>query len=509
VSRRARALLAAVLALAWGAGTREVRAEGATRASLVWILGDDASSGRPGETTPPSAAVSIGDRPGYDGLFEGLSSRYTGRENRLELRLAGDAAGIHPALVTRAELALGIDAASLGDREGTLRFEDAGSQIELFWRFSSRADRTADGAGFRLYPLDGDRERLGELEALGVGGEVGPARESPYASARGPVRAGRFWLELFGVRGFLVLKTAAFVEPLPAAPATEETSYALFGGVETHWRRLAAFGLGLGHFEHGRLPSTGGPTPRATTTAASARLSIGRGLSAPLAPASFGNEPPPFDAPRTEASGATGWALGVEGSHIVQRLLQFEQPDRTALAGARAFAALGTLRTSAFELRAAAIARDAGFVVRNAPGIFPGRTTPRGAFEIAELSALVSAGLTPLRALSLIVASGIRRPAALLTQAFDRSGQPSGATALLGGAGEGTLLPAGELPVPIFDLRPSVELRVSRLLEVQAWASYRRDFNRTRLVPDATGAYARAFADPDRIGYGIAARAVW
>jgi hypothetical protein len=79
----------------------------------------------------------------------------------------------------------------------------------------------------------------------------------------------------------------------------------------------------------------------------------------------------------------------------------------------------------------------------------------------------------------------------------------------LEGPGEGVLLPAGELPVPVVDVRPRVELRASRLLELLAWVSYRRDYNRVRLVPDAAGEYVRGFADPNRFGYGVAARAVW
>src|SRR6187431_997987 len=91
-------------------------AEATTKASLVWILGDDDAFHAPGDVSPPSPAPSIGDRPGYDSLFEGSSSRFTGRENRLEIRLAGAAPGFHPALTTRAELALGVDASDLGAR---------------------------------------------------------------------------------------------------------------------------------------------------------------------------------------------------------------------------------------------------------------------------------------------------------------------------------------------------------------------------------------------------------
>ena len=478
------------------------------RTSLVWIVGDDDAFHAPSETTPPSPAPSIGDRGGYDSLFEGSSSRYTGRENRLELRLSGRSRGFHPLLETSAEVALGVDVSSLGEREGTLRFDDAGSRVELFAHFSSDSRRHADGTGVRLYPLDGDRERLGEVEALGVGGSVGPTRESPYATARGPVRAGRLWLELSGIRGYVVLKTASFLEPVANAPAVEETSYGVFGGIESTWQKLVSFGFGAGHFEHGRLPSTGEQPERAATAAASARLAFARGLKAPRAPASFGNEAPPFDT-RREADASEGFAVGVEGSHVLQRLALFEDPSRTALSGARAGALLGTLATSWFEVRLALLYRDAGFVMRNRPGIVPGQTPPAGAQVLPELSALSSFTLRPFAPLAATVAVGVRRPAALMTAAFDRLGQASGATVVLDGPGEGELLPVGKTPVPVFDIRPELEFRASRLLELIGWIGYRRDFNRVRLVPTAAGGLARTFADPDRLSFALAARALW
>jgi hypothetical protein len=486
------------------------RVAASTKTSLVWILGDDDLTHAPSETSPPSPAPSLGDRPGYDGLFEGASSRYTGRENRLEFRLAGEALGFHPAVSTRAELALGLDASTLGEAEGSVRLEDAGSHLELVVRFVPTSKRYAsNGLGFRLYPLDGDRERLGDAEALGVGGEVGPARESPYARATSPVRAGTFWLELARVRAFVTLKTAAFLEPVPGAPPVEETSYAVFGGVESRWQRLVAFGFGFGYFEFGRLPSASRPLPRATTAVASARVSLARGVRRPLAPASFGSEPPPFDPARDGEDQAPGFAFGVEGSHILQNLVDFERSGETALAGARAFALLGTARTSALELRLALYARDAGFVMRNALGVLPGQTTPDAARELAELSALGSARYRPFEPLAFTLGLGVRRPVAVLTRAFDAFGQPSGATLLLHGPNETTLLPAGETPVPVFDVRPQVEARLSRLLELVSWVGYRRDFNQTRLVPNAEGSLSRAFADPDRVSFGVAARAVW
>jgi hypothetical protein len=91
--------------------------------------------------------------------------------------------------------------------------------------------------------------------------------------------------------------------------------------------------------------------------------------------------------------------------------------------------------------------------------------------------------------------------------ALDRFGQPVGATLVLRGPGDVESLPPGEAPTPVFEARPGLSLRVSSLLELFAWGQYRRDFNRTRLVASSNGALARGFVDPDRLGYGVAARA--
>ena len=75
--------------------------------------------------------------------------------------------------------------------------------------------------------------------------------------------------------------------------------------------------------------------------------------------------------------------------------------------------------------------------------------------------------------------------------------------------GDVELLPVGTIPVPVVDVRPSVEARLSSLLSTVAWIQYRRDYNRARMISGSDGALVRGFADPDRVGYGIAARAAW
>src|SRR5262249_38876863 len=151
------------------------------------------------------------------------------------------------------------------------------------------------------------------------------------------------------------LKTASFLEPQPAGPAVAETSYGYFGGVKSRWAAPVGVALGVGHFEHGRLPG-GSSAARATTTGVSLALHAGVGLAAPRAPESTGFEPSPFDEPRDGAR--SGVALGVEGAHLVQRLLDFDHPGASALASGRGLAALAELCVAALDLRAMLLWRE-------------------------------------------------------------------------------------------------------------------------------------------------------
>jgi hypothetical protein len=496
-----------------GSGAAESAASTVSlRTSLVWIYGDDDVLHAPGDTVPPSPASGIGDRPGYDTLFEGVNSRYTGRENWSELDLDGSAPGFSAAWSTRARLALALDASSLGVRSAPVVIEDVGSFLELDWTFGKRDSERPNHVRFRGYPLNADRERVGELELLGWGGAVGPKWESPYAAANSPVRAGRIELEAGFLKLHVAVKTATFVEPVSSGPAVAETSYGVFGGLGSRWRAPIAVSLDAGHFEHGRLP--GGPNaPHATTTGATLRLRGGAGFTEPEPPVGFGMERSPFDTvqadPTSSDSTSRGIAVAVEAAHIVERLWDFDHPGATALAGGRGLAAVAEARWSAFDVRALVSLRNPEFVMRNGSGVFPGQTIPRAAARGDEIGAAVGVTLTVAGFLRPSLAAGVLRPAFVTLSAADALGQPTGATVVLRGPSDVEALPPSSGAVPVLELRPGLGVRFSRLLETLFWLQYRHDYNHTQLVAAEGGALARGFRGPNRLGYGLAARAVW
>lgn len=485
------------------------------RVALVWIFGDDDVENPPDAGSPPSPAANMGDRPGYDPIAPGYDARYTGRENRLELRLSAAAPSVVPRVSTAAELALGIDASGFGaPRDGPtgaeVRAEDLGSFVEIGLGLASPAASPPDSAPalrLRLYPIDGDVERVGWLEALGWGGATGPRRESPYATARRPVRAARLSFVGSVVVAHLGFKTATFLEPVPNAPAIEETSYGAFGSVEA--RPLGSLELGVagGVFEHGVLDGAARGA-RATTAGGSATITFQKGMAEPPSPVSFlGHGDDPFRSGTDFESGS--FALGGELAALLQRVADFERPGRTTLAPARAFALFFAARLGPFEPSTAFLVREPEFVMRNVPGVFPGQSTPLAVEREIERTLLVSNALVPSELVRVELAFGLRFPAAVMTAAVDRLGQPTGATLVLNDPSDVTPLPAGTVPVPVVDVRAAFETRLSSLLSAVGFIQYRRDYNRTRLVAEAGELATLGFASPDRYGYGLAARAAW
>jgi hypothetical protein len=503
-------LLAALLALgsarraaAETEAERSARAVGVTtRGNATWLFGDDDALHAASDARPASPAASVGDRSGYDGLGTGLDSRFTGRENELVLGVSGTAPGLFPGVSTRVEVALGLELAGLGARPAPLLAEDRGSELAFAVAFGE--GRGALSLELRLLPLNADRLRVGWLEVAAWGGEAGTHSDSPYAGARTPPRGAALDLDAGAVRAELGVKTANFLEPVPGGPAVEEASYGVHARFEVRSGPFA-FGAGVGRFEHGRVEGVRSP-PRAVTTGASVRASLGVGIAAPRAPFGLGLEP---SAAIVEDERSSGWVVGMEAATLVERLRSFEQPGRTVLAPARAVVLAGAVRAGRVEARALVAFRDPAFVMRSVPGMFEGLTLPQASAAQSDVLALVSAAVRVCPWLEPGLSFGVRSPAAVMTASLDALGQPAGATLVAYAPGDVELLPVGEGPVPVLETTASLGVRASRLLGAVGFAGYRRDHNRARLERMPGGAVARAFTDPNRLFYGLAARAAW
>jgi len=474
-----------------------------SRASVVWIYGDDDVLHAPAETRPASPAAGVGDRPGYDGLAAGLSSRYTGRESELRLGWAARAPGFVSRLTTHADLALALDVDAMGGKPAPMLVEDLGSSLHAALSLTPREQGPV--LEFRLYPFNADVERVGWLEILAWGGQVGLTRESPYRNAVGAVRGGTLALDTGALRLLVGMKTANFLEPMPVGPTAVETSYGAFGRLEVRVGTSLTLGLGGGRFEHGRLEGRARTPARSTTTGASARVGFAFGVGEALAPPSFGADLP---APEHQAARRSGFAVALEATTLLERLVDIDEPSRDVPAPARGAALVGTVGLHPFELRAALVMRDPLFVMRQVPGVYPGYTIPSSAVTADDWMAIVSGAYRGSPRFVPVLAIGVRTPAAVMTESRDAFGQPSGAALVLYSPTDVEMLPPGHAPVPVLETRGSCDVRLSALLTAIGWVEYRRDFNRTRLAPDeASGVIGRGFLAPDRLGYGLAARA--
>jgi len=464
---------------------------------LVWLFGDDDVLHPAAVSRPASPAAAVGDRLGYDPLVRDLTGRYTGRENLVLLDARAEAPAFVEGLHTRAVLALAADLHTATEAVDRAALVDLGSHLELEQRLS-RSSRLV----LRLYPLDGDSERAGATEALAFGGAVGERRDSPYREATAPPRAVRISLHTHGLDLFASLKTAGFVEPAQNGTALEVTNYGVLAGVRSDVGDHVRLGVSGGHFEHGRVRLAGVDGPSATTSGVALRVAFGVGVREPPGAFAFGPEPV---APRGAVDFMPqGFALSAEWVALGMRRARFEEPAATRLSPARGGALLGALRACAFEARVAALYRDPELVMRNAGGVFPGLTLPLASVAKPELSLLIAPRVRVHPAAVLGVGLSAQWPAAVLSFAWDGAGNPSGASLVVRRPGDLELLPPGRAPVPVFEVRPSLDLRLSMVLSVSAWVGYRRDGNRTRFATDFGGGSERGFANPDFFGYGVA-----
>jgi hypothetical protein len=476
----------------------ERTSEQAPEFRLVWLFGDDDVLHAPEVSRPPSPAAGFGDRSGFDPLARDLSGRFTGRENLAFLHARAAAPGVVHGLETRAVLALGVDLSAATESANQAEpFVDLGSHLELEQRLTCASWLT-----LRMYPLDGDVERVGSLDALAFGGAVGVQRDSPYRDATARPRAARLSFRTSGLELFASVKTARFVVPAPGGTSVEATSYGVFTGVTSDVGEHVRLGVTGGHFEHGRVTAIDATGPSATTSGVALRASFGVGLREPPQSLLFG---PDSVAPRGFVDFVPrGFAVGAEWVALGMRRARFERPTEVRLSAARGGALLGVVRAGVFEARAVALYRDPELVMRNAGGVFPGFTLPHAAAATPELTFLLAPRVLLHPAAAVGLGLSAQQPGSVMTFGFDRQGYASGATLLVRGPGDADVLPPGVGPAPVIEVRPALDLRLSPLLSLSAWVSYRRDANHTRIGADFGGGSRRGFAEPDFFGYGVA-----
>lgn len=482
-----------------------------TEAKLVFLLGDDDVVHPSTESVPVSPNAGAGDREAYRLFFDGYGAFETGRENRLDVTLAGAASGYVEGLSTRAALELSVDWARLtqgGARPGV--FRDEGTFIDLAFAL----DGGGSVLGATLYPIDTNAFRLGALPELAWGGTVTSRGESIFPGTEGGVPGAKLYVVLPAFSAYAGFKTATLNELSESGVRGPQTNWGLLGGASVDLGHVFRLGAEGGYFEQGRLEQPGVEGRLAHTAGASARAVVRRGRTEPSVPEFFAGELGRVRRMAEEPGAGYArfaFAIALETSLLWQRLASFAAPSATRLQPARGAALYGTFDTGPLETRLALSLREPSFVLRNAPSLPRFSTLPSELVQSPEIS--VSAGAT-LRPRSVLVVPsvdfGLRWPASLATRvAFDSFGQVASRAWVLEGPGRVTALEPGAGPVPVFHARAGAALRASADLTLLGWVSYRRDHNATRVEIDAQGARARRFVQPDFLGGGLGARAVF
>ncbi|HEV8244625.1 MAG TPA: hypothetical protein VGP93_02525 [Polyangiaceae bacterium] len=466
---------------------------------LGFWFGDDDVLHDAEQTLPTSPVPSFGERTNYTLALDELSDRASRRQRSLVLELGVlDAAS--------AETASGAAVARFGVEPSgdparpALGWFDAGSYLELSLQTRRRYR-------LRLFPLAGDALRLGFLEPLTWGGKAGPLGESPYSAASDPVPALSLSSEGPLISGFVAAKTALMNVPSASGPEREQVQYGLFAGAGLRPVRPFEFDLQAGLFEHGALPQPDVRGQRLYTAGVSARVLFLQRQEVPRVPGLFPAPGRPRAASEQELDPAPHWALSLEAVLLEQRLKDADHARMVRWSPAWGMGLLATLGWRRFQVISGLLIRDLMFVTRAGPGVSLPETTSSALRADAQKTLLLATRCEVGPGLDVGVDLALDQPAALLVPP-DASQPRLPRVLLVQGPGRVRGLPPGASALPILELRPSLGLRASRLIDMVIWAQYRRDRNAIGYgrAPGSPEIVARR-VPPDFLGFGLAARA--
>lgn len=514
-------VLASIPLLLWASGAA---AGDFMDTRLTFTMGDDNFFKSAGQQVPDSPRVGIGDREGYELFFDNLNSRTTGRENELHLVLYKKMPGMIPGLTTEAAAAVRFNVAEMAAQDPKLRnvLGDDSSYIRLAYAIDAgrKGDKCID---LTLFPLSGDRFRVGYLYALTWGGaNIFPLREGPTPGFKLGGNHGRFYW--WGGMKMVRMPTAV-VESKDENNQTVETSnletfYSVLAGTGLQPIPGLSFDLNGGYVQMGQNPSTGVRGKPASSSGLSARLAYGRGLSVGLSadlrllrndPEAIGT----FSSRPTYRPGqGLSWSTSLEGNAIAQVLADPDRYGGTKRQWASAAAFDARLQKDYLRVNVTALFRSLEFILLNTPSLVPFQAFPTEAQIQPEFFAAISADYHfPRLALTPGIQAGVELPAAVTTELYsaevgDQSASLVGRhTVIIRANGRPDILPEGASRNATFSLRVNTQWWASSFLTLQAFAFVTYDKNSTILQVTPLLTKLRVFEDPARFGAGLIAQA--
>jgi len=494
---------------------------------VTFTMGDDNFLKNAGEQVPDSPRLGIGDRPGYEFPSDNLNLATTGRENELHLVLYKRMEGILPGLTTEAAAAIELNMFEMVQDSPSLKrvLKDDSSYIRLSYAIDKdkKGDKYID---LVLFPLSGDRFRVGYLYDLTWGGS------NSFTRKKGPTPA----FKLGGNHGLVSWWAGmkmVLAERAPQITANDQGTKRRTTDYETMYSALAGVGIrpieGL-HFDvsGGYIQQAWNPVEEenvkgtlVTATGFSARLAYSRGLPVSLSSdlQLLRNDPEYYETfsmkPKYDPNGGVSWRVSAEGNAIAQVLADADSYGATTTQWAWAAALEFRMQVKYFRINVTGVARSLAFNLLNSPSFPSYMAFPNGTIEMPQVFAAISAdyhfagpALTP----SLQV--GFELPAAMKTRLYARSAGSNAPGTLIGehtllfpNAYDQVILPEGASRKASVRTRLALRWFASDMLTLLGYVMLVYDQNITILTlnPDLTR--SRVFDDPVRFGAGITAQA--
>jgi hypothetical protein len=473
--------------------------------------GDDDFTHQTGKLIPLSQQFSIGDRAQYRLFFDGLNSRFAGRENLTHLVMYKKLPGFIEHMTTEAAVVLRFDIGALAANTGNLNtaLYDSGSYLRVF--YNTNADKEKEGLSAVFFPLDTDRLRLGYLYDISWGGTAASINQSIQYDHQ----------KFYTFAGF---KTATIVQPetilKPDAEGGAETTRVgeanygalLGGGVDP--TENVRFDIGLGYFQQGKFDLEDVRSKPVYTYGGSARLVVHGNMPVPSSVdftlyKNDPNAPTVIFKPEDYKPDTVAWSVSLEGSALKQHLKDFDNSGGTKDETSVAAALQGVVKAGYLRASATGLDRNLGFVVRNVPGFIPFQSLPSLAKTDPELFGSVAIDYY-LKELHLTpgFGAGVQLPATFRSE-FQEGGVLASRTTVVRAQGNESILPLGQGRAAIFQARANLRWDLSEILAVNVWFQAVHDNNGTLIVRDPSlgTASLRVYQDPLRLGLGTAVQA--
>ena len=493
---------------------------------ITFTIGDDNFLKSAGQQVPDSPLIGIGDREGYELPGDNLNLATTGRENELHLVLYKKVEGLLPGLITEAAAAIEIDFAELQDDDAKIYkvLQDDSSYIRLAYAIDKekRGDEYLD---LVLFPLSGDRFRVGYLYDLTWGGKyIFPRRKgrlTPAFKLGGSHGKFYWWAGMKMLRSPTAPEESKNEQNLTISTEELETLYGALAGFG--FRPFEGFSIDVSgaYIQMGENPLKDVAGEMVTATGFAARIAYGKGLKVGLSAdlKLLRNDPEHMAEigrkSKYNPGGGFSWRVSAEGTAIAQTLADPELFGGTTIQWASAAAVDVRVQVDYFRLNLTGVYRSLEFLLLNTPSFVPFSAFPKEA-EITPNGFVALAGdyhfpkyrLTPGIQVSVEVPSAVKTELTAKTAGSTAPATLIGTNTLLIRAnGERVILPPNETVSPMVSTRMNLNWRASDMLSLIAFAFITYDPNDSILVVNPDLTKSRVFNDAIRFGAGITAQA--